>query len=335
MTWVSLGSLALPFQLQRHGVQLRTEIARLGQNLSTGTVTDPARHLQGNTAPLAAITARLARNDAYEQATRMAATMADSAQTALGQLDGLRQTAAGRLLGAATSALSGPMMTSTGKAAFSALTDAVSALSLNVAGAAGFSGTASDHAPLVSADTMIQTLSPLVAGLETADQVLAAVQGAFLDPGGLFDTDFYQGGDAAPGAVLADGTRAPTLPTAADPALRAVLAGLAGAAMLSDPALSLSDDQRIALAQGSSERLSAATTGMTALQATLGEGQERLDTGLTRLSAERDALDLARQSLIGADPYEAATQLDLAQTRLETIYAITARTARLSLTEYL
>ena len=128
MTWVSLGSLALPFQLQRHSVQLRTEIARLGQNLSTGTVTDPARHLQGNTAPLAAITARLARNDAYEQATRMAATMADSAQTTLGQLDGLRQTAAGRLLGAATSALSGPMMTSTGKAAFSALTDAVSAL---------------------------------------------------------------------------------------------------------------------------------------------------------------------------------------------------------------
>jgi len=335
MTWASLGSLALPFQLQRHGVQLRTDIARLGQELSTGTVTNPARHLQGSTAPLAAITARLARNDAYDQATRMAATMAESAQAALGQLDGLRQATAERLLGAATSALGGPMMTATGEAAFSALTDAVSALSLRVAGAAGFSGTASDRTPLVSAETIIQRLTPLVTGLETADQVLAAVEGAFLDPGGLFDTDFYQGGDDAPGAVLADGTRAPTPPTAADPALRALLAGFAAAALLAEPGLAVPDAQRIALAQGSSERLAAANPGMTALQAALGEGQERLDAGLTRLSAERDALALARQSLIGADPYEAVTQLELAQTRLETIYAITARTSRLSLTEYL
>lgn len=335
MTWLSLGSLALPFQLQRHGVQLRTDIARLGQELSTGTVADPARHLRGNTGPLAAITAREARNTAFDQVIRMAAVTADTAQGALARMDLLRQQSSEALLSAATSGQTGAMLTATGQAAGTALADAVSGLAVRVAGVAVFSGIASDRAPLTPAEAMQQALSPLISGLETADQVLAAVDSAFLDPGGLFETVFYQGDATTAGATLPDGARAPAPPTAADPAIRAVLAGLAGAALLADPGLTLSDDQRLALARGSSARLMGAGTGLTALQAALGDGQERLDAGLTRLQAERDSLALARQSLIGADPYEAATQLDLAQTRLETIYAITARTARLSLTEYL
>jgi flagellar hook-associated protein 3 FlgL len=46
-------------------------------------------------------------------------------------------------------------------------------------------------------------------------------------------------------------------------------------------------------------------------------------------------LETGRQSLIGADPYESATRLQETQARLEALYTITARTARLSLTEYL
>ena len=36
-----------------------------------------------------------------------------------------------------------------------------------------------------------------------------------------------------------------------------------------------------------------------------------------------------------ADPYRTATDLQAAQTRLETLYVLTARLSRLNLTEYL
>ena len=78
-----------------------------------------------------------------------------------------------------------------------------------------------------------------------------------------------------------------------------------------------------------------AAPGVTALQAGLGDAEARLDTRVIRLTGERDALNLARQTLIAVDPYEAATQLEQAQTQLQTLYAVTARTARLSLTGYL
>lgn len=78
-----------------------------------------------------------------------------------------------------------------------------------------------------------------------------------------------------------------------------------------------------------------AAPGLAEAQASLGETQARLDTGLTRLTGERDALSLTLQDLVGADTYEAVTRLEEAQTQLEILYAFTARTARLSLTEYL
>ena len=48
MTWLSLGSLALPYQLQRQGVALRSEITRLGVELTTGQTANPQQHLRGD-----------------------------------------------------------------------------------------------------------------------------------------------------------------------------------------------------------------------------------------------------------------------------------------------
>ncbi|MCB1391269.1 MAG: flagellar biosynthesis protein FlgL, partial [Rhodobacteraceae bacterium] len=111
--------------------------------------------------------------------------------------------------------------------------------------------------------------------------------------------------------------------------------GLVVSALAGDSALPLADTQRQALARAGAEALIGTAPAIAEAQASLGETQARLDSTLTRLGGERDALVLARQSLIGADPYEAAGQLEVVQTRLETLYAVTARTAHLSLTEYL
>ena len=122
---------------------------------------------------------------------------------------------------------------------------------------------------------------------------------------------------------------------AADPALRKTMAGLVIAALSGDDSMILQDNERVALAAAGGTALMSAAPGMAELQGRLGETQARIDETQIRLTGERDALNLARNNLIGADPYEAAGQLEVVQTRLETLYAVTARTSRLNLTEYL
>jgi flagellar hook-associated protein 3 FlgL len=46
-------------------------------------------------------------------------------------------------------------------------------------------------------------------------------------------------------------------------------------------------------------------------------------------------LQNAQLSLLSVDPYETATKMQEMQTQLQTLYAITARAARLSLVDFL
>lgn len=71
------------------------------------------------------------------------------------------------------------------------------------------------------------------------------------------------------------------------------------------------------------------------LQAHLGRHEAQLSAAETRNGAETSALDIARASILSVDPYEAASQLEATQTRLETIYALTARLSRLNLVDFL
>ena len=63
--------------------------------------------------------------------------------------------------------------------------------------------------------------------------------------------------------------------------------------------------------------------------------QAQIDAAATRNTAEASALNIARAGIVTADPYDAATRLEDLQTRLQSLYLITSRLSRLSLTEYL
>ena len=335
MSWMTLGSLALPFQLNRHGVALRADLARLTTEMTTGRAEAPARHLKGDLGPLAALESRAQRLDAALTATRTALTEASAGQAALASLADTAAATAASMLNVSTDGIDPAALRTASSAARLALESAQGALAASAAGKALFSGHATDRSPLVSSEQMLATLLPLVAGATSADQVADAIDAAFHDPGGPFETLFYQGADGGVGPVLDDGLRGATLPTAADPALRGLLAGLTLSALAGHEGLALSDDQRQALARRASLALFNAGPGVTGLQADLGEVEARLESAQTRLSGERSAIDLARETLIGVDPFEAAGKLQDAQTRLEVLYAVTARTARLSLVEYL
>jgi flagellar hook-associated protein 3 FlgL len=335
MTWLSLGSLALPYQLQRQGVSLRSEISRLGGELTTGQTATPQKHLRGDIGPLAAIESRLSRIEAYQQSSRLVSSRVDATQASLSQLETIRETNASKMLSFSAAGIDGDSLNTAGRSAKSALADSVSALNLRVSGQAVFAGAATDTTPLPDADTILATILPLVSGLTNAQAIEAAVTSAFLDPGGAFETDLYMGADAVPGAQLGEDGSSLTHPTAADRGVRKLLSGLVMAALIAEPAMGLTQDQKQELARSSTDALFSAVTPLTALQASVGDAQSSLDARLLQLSTERDALHSSRNSLIGVDPYEAATRLEEARAQLETLYTVTARTSRLSLTGYL
>lgn len=335
MSWLTLGSLALPFTMNRNALVLRTELARLNHELVSGQAKDPQRRLNGDLGPLSAVESRLARIEAFDQANRLATSAADIAQSALTRAGDIASDIGNRMLAVSTDGIAPATLRAGTTAARSALGDLSSTLAQRVAGRAVFSGTASDTAPLPEGEAVLAAILPSVSGLTEAEDIVAAVTSAFMDPGGLFETALYQGGPAAGGPAIDTAANAPALPTAADPALRRLLAGLVISALAGEGALGLADVHRQALARAGAEALIGVAPAIAEAQASLGEAQARLDATLTRLGGERDALTLARQTLIGVDPYQAASELEVVQTRLETLYALTARTQRLSLTEYL
>ena len=140
----------------------------------------------------------------------------------------------------------------------------------------------------------------------------------------------YLGTDPAPALPIAEGQRVALDVTAADPALRDTLKALTLGALLSDPAFGTADS-RAMLAQKSGEALAGLATDRAALAGHLGTVQDRLEQAATRNRAEEAALSVARNDLLSVDPYDTATRLREAETRLETLYALTARLSRLSL----
>lgn len=335
MTWMTLGSFALPFQLNRHATALRGDLARLSAEMTTGRANNVSVHLKGDLAPLAAIESRGHRLDAVMIAARSALTEAGAAQHALSGLAGIAAQASSSLLAASSPGQDANALRTAASAANLALDGARGALSAEIAGRALFSGTATDRGPLQGRETMMAVLAPLVAGATSAEQIADAIDAAFLDPGGEFETQFYLGEGASGGVPLDGDTRSAALPTAATPALRKLLSGLAMAALSANEGLPLALDQRQALARRAALTLIDAGSGITGLQAKLGESENQIESLRLRLEGERSALDLARDSMIGVDPFDAAGKLQQAQTRLEILYAVTARTSRLSLLEYL
>jgi|GEM_PF-2036087 len=335
MSWSTLGTMALPYALQRNGVQARTDLARNSQELTTGQVQSVARHLRGDIAALHAIENRLSRIGTYELSIKQTTTAFDSAQSALDQVAKNGMSLAEKLVLTAQGSAGPSARTVSADAARSVIEETVSALSLSVAGRGVFSGVEVARAPLAPLNELLAALGPVVAGLTTEAELTAALETYFMSPGNGFLDDIYRGGHQAEGGMIDDGTPASALPTAADPAIRRQLMSAAMVVLIDSGAIEMNaTEERKVLGQALTALLENAG-GMAAMQARVGIAQEVLDQRMLRLSLERDRLEIMRSDKIGVDPYKAAMAVEQSRVQLESIYAMTARLTRLSLTEYL
>lgn len=333
MVQVSYGDLAQTHLLRRQTASAKAEISRLSQEVTTGLASDTARHLAGNMDGISALDASLARLGAYRTATTELSLYAGAMQAGLGVVSGLAETAAGALLPAEGS-VSAAQVNSAALAARQGLDTMITTLNSRLGDRNLFAGRDTAGAALIGSEALLSALDAVVAGQTTASGVQTAVADWFTDPAG-FAATAYLGGEALAAIPIAEGESAAPDVTAADPALRDILQGLALGALLDRGLFAGQPEARRDLAGRAGQDLTVAQTGLTYLSARLGATEARIDEARTRNGAEATALGIARNELLGIDAYDSATALRSAETQLDLLFTLTARIARLSLSEYI
>lgn len=332
----SIGNLATTLILRQGNTAAKADLIARSEELTSGISNDIPTHLSGNTSGLAHIQARLQSISAYGQNSSEMAGQAEQMQIVLDRIQSDAQSMATSALEAATlpSNLSMTVATSHAKEQLSL---AISQLNTRSAGQYLFAGTRTDTAPLADGDALLAAVNAAVGSLTDTDVVIATVTAFFnAAPGdGGFADLIYQGSTDARSGAIAPGQSVSLEVNAADPTIRETLKGMVLLALASDPPHSNALSSQVALAEAGAHTLLAADGDLSRLRGGIGTAEAMINHARTRNSAERITLELARNDLIGIDPYEAASAVTEAEARLEAIYALTARLSRLSLAAYL
>ncbi|MCU0900041.1 MAG: flagellar biosynthesis protein FlgL [Cypionkella sp.] len=333
MTTVSFGDLAQSFLLKSQSSRLRGEVGRLTQELSSGKTADPALGLSGDFTRLSALTRARTITEGYQSAAREAAAQASATQAALGTMSDKVQELIAPLLTASQMEIP-EQRALIGSDARNRLNDVLSSMNTSVGGRALFAGVRIEGPAITDSDSLLAAVRGAMAGATTAEAAMAQISNWFDDPAG-FAALAYLGDQPLADVAVAQTDKVWMGVTANDPAFRAMLTGLTAAALTADAGNPLPTAERRAFAQAAGTALLGAQAEMTQLAAKVGVSESRIDTAQSRNAADLLTLEMAEAELVTSDPYRTATELEAVQTNLETVYAITARLSRLTLTDFL
>lgn len=330
----SVGDLARTLVLRTNQTRLRQDMDRLAVEVATGFVRDPAGYLQGDTTSLLAIDRALARLDVFRINTAEAVLVTGTMQTALDEIQSRSETLSQSLISAELTPNSS-LLATLSEDARNTLSAVMNGLNRSVAGRFLFSGAATDRQALQSFDQLMTDLRTAVSGQTTLEGVNSQLEG-FFGPGGDYETVSYQGSLSGLAPLqLSDREQASVDIRATDQAFREILKPMAMAALASDPSLGFTSSVKIEMLAQAGRDLLGAQQSIVELRANLGMLEARVEESTTRNSAERTSLSIARLELVGVDDFETATRYEAARSQLESLYAITARSQRLSLADYL
>ena len=333
MAMLSIGDMAQSYASRRANTRMTTELRRLGTELTTGIKSDLRGAVGGDSGPLSSLERSLTRLQGFKTATNEARLFSQTTQDVLGrvagQLKAMVPVLAPILDGSNLSAID-----AASSRAADAFDASVAALNTSIGGRHLMSGVASGRPALAPAEVMMDALKASVAGLTDADAISAAVD-AWFAPNGGFDAAGYTGGAARAAVRISPEDDLRIDATANDPAIRTALTSMAKGALAVSGATSLDADGRARLLQKTLTDTSNGEFELVSLRAKIGSAQERVELASARNETEKASLETTRLALIAADPYETATRMEQVQAQLESLYTITARMSRLSLTNYI
>lgn len=335
MSMVSLGDLAQSLVMRRQNLQIRQDITRLAEEVATGRTSTLSSHLSGDFSLLSDIERGLEVLKGFKTSIAEAGLFTDGMQKVLGQVQDISTDLSTNILSLADSGL--PIQSSgLSNTGSDALDQMVTLLNIRIAGRSLFAGDATDRPALASADNIMSEIRMAISGLDSVSDIQLAVAAWFDSPSAGFEETAYLGSSTGLSPYRLDHGVSVDLDLRADSAaLRSVLKQIALAAVVTDPTTPISATDRQAMARSSAIELMNAQAGLTGLRADLGFAQARIEEGQVRQASEKTSLELTRNTLLSVDSYESATKLEDAQTRLESLYAVTVRLSRLSLSDFM
>ena len=335
MSYISVGDMAQTFLFRQHGAQLKADLGRLTDELSSGRISDISKAVSGDFTALASIEHNLSTLKSVRLTTNEAANFAQGLQDILGQAQALSDDLAPALLTAGSSG-DATMLVNTAADAQQKFLALVSVFNTGIGERSLLAGDATDKQPLASGQIILADLQAAIAGQTTAAGIESVINAWFDTPGGGFETVAYQGSlnSLAP-YRLGDDEEVSLGPKANDTEIRDLMKGFALAALASDAAIASKPQEQRILMQHAGERILSAQYGISELRAGIGAAEERIQSAKARYSAKETSLEIARNNMISADPYKTAGELEAVRGNLEKLYTITARLSRLSLVNYL
>ncbi len=349
-------------RLTRAQSDVKQALSRAQTELSTGEIADKVKATGGDPAQLLSIDRTIATIDARSPLLSLAQMRAATTQTALGNMQNAAEGLGTELL---SSAEIGDISSAKifGRDARLALEQMVSLLNSSVAGRSLFAGALVDGPAVAGAAVLQADVQSIIASapdIATLNANLDLYFNTPFNPGppasvfpeGGFDNNFLLAdGDAAP-AELAEGDRidyAVTIrrnvalvpPATAEPSpLKDMLRGLVVAAVAEDagktPGSVAADTTGLGdVYKAAGIAIFQSVGDVNSLRAVLGLAEQRIDNAMTRDAAERTTLASARNDLVRRDEFEVANEITTLQTRLQAIFAITARASELSLLNFL
>lgn len=337
MTVHSIGDQARAFALQSASYRLKTTLATLTDEMASGEVADLGQRLNGNTQVLSHIESRIATVGQFNRGATEAAILLQGMQDSLEAVQSQTASLAMSLVAEPFNETRSLLAMRAGEVA-DALETTVARFNRSVGDRFLFSGLNSDAPALTSATDILDALEATTAGLTTAADVAQAVADWFdAAPGfgGFLDVAYQGTTGQAQRIEIAEGESIGLATTAAAPALREVLKGLATAALVDRGVLAGSHQERRDLMQQGGHILLDNGPQFLSEMGRIGLQQQVTQRARTEGSALLATLQTARNDLRSADPYETAGALQQVQSQLEALYSVTARLSSLKLVDFL
>ncbi len=312
--------------LQRQAFATRDKLDVAGQELTTNLKASRFDATGGNLTRLFALERSLDRNDVFTQTISLTELRLGVMQESLGRILKPAQDLAIDLTQSVSEGdYSSAMLHA--KATRQAFSDTVGILNTQVAGQSLFAGAATDSPALAPADAILADLDAMTAGATTAAAATAAIDAYFSKspPGAFYTTGYLGSGTDLTAVQIGEGQKVDYGMRAENDQLVAVLRSQALAAVVAGGALAGNQGEQMKLLGAAGDGLLAAKEGILDLQSSVGGLQETVDLAKASRVSERETLDLARTTLMAADPLEAASTYQMFQQQLETIYTVTSR----------
>lgn len=320
--------------LQRSVSNLKRKITQLSSELSTGTVSNVNAATKGDYTRLAALNHHRKISDIYLSNNSRVSQDLGYLQSVLNKIIEPIKLLSLKLIdtqGGNNFASFDRSITET-KTLFDQI---IKDLNVSIAGRSLFSGSATDKAATVGADEILSVVNLHVSNLSSTAEISSAIDTWFLTPGGGFEQSAYLG-TAADENLLPMGESAalyaPNI-SALNPEIRKVLAQLSKVALLDK--LNIGDAEISIIIQEAGNNLLTAESSLQKLSAGMGQVEERVEQNRIRLGFNLASIDAALHQIIESDQFKIATELQNALTQIDTVYALTARSANLSLVGYL